>query len=163
MSSVGPGNRGTNPWLLGRELNHRTCNRALANASEIGGCMKGLWRRVRDLNPRYPFRYVGFQDRCNQPLCQLSVIAIIRQSAITRLARTPSSPAPVPPPPIPIGRPAPLTLPSRVSACTRSAARCSLSPQRSGRNPLWHKPSPSQQSPQKSRTAFRPFSLPLLP
>jgi hypothetical protein len=46
-----------------------------------------LWRRVRDLNPRYPFRYVGFQDRCNQPLCQLSVFAIIRQSAITRLPR----------------------------------------------------------------------------
>ena len=26
-----------------------------------------LWRRVRDSNPRYPQRYAGFQDRCNQP------------------------------------------------------------------------------------------------
>src|SRR6266404_877109 len=31
-----------------------------------------LWRRVRDSNPRYPLRYAGFQDRCHQPLGQLS-------------------------------------------------------------------------------------------
>jgi hypothetical protein len=30
------------------------------------------WRRVRDSNPRYPLRYAGFQDRCHQPLGQLS-------------------------------------------------------------------------------------------
>ena len=30
------------------------------------------WRRVRDSNPRYPFGYAGFQDRCHQPLGQLS-------------------------------------------------------------------------------------------
>ncbi len=32
------------------------------------------WRRVRDSNPRYPFGYAGFQDRCHQPLGQLSVV-----------------------------------------------------------------------------------------
>ena len=31
-----------------------------------------LWRRARDSNPRYPLGYVGFQDRCHQPLGQLS-------------------------------------------------------------------------------------------
>ena len=31
-----------------------------------------LWRRVRDSNPRYPSGYAGFQDRCHQPLGQLS-------------------------------------------------------------------------------------------
>jgi hypothetical protein len=30
------------------------------------------WRRGRDSNPRYPFRYAGFQDRCHQPLGHLS-------------------------------------------------------------------------------------------
>ena len=30
------------------------------------------WRRVRDSNPRYPSGYAGFQDRCHQPLGQLS-------------------------------------------------------------------------------------------
>jgi hypothetical protein len=29
-------------------------------------------RRGRDSNPRYPCGYVGFQDRCIQPLCHLS-------------------------------------------------------------------------------------------
>jgi hypothetical protein len=29
---------------------------------------KYLWRRERDSNPRYPFRYNGFQDRRYQPL-----------------------------------------------------------------------------------------------
>jgi hypothetical protein len=27
-----------------------------------------FWRRERDSNPRYPFRYNGFQDRLFQPL-----------------------------------------------------------------------------------------------
>ena len=35
-----------------------------------------LWRRARDSNPRYPFGYVGFQDRCHQPLGQLSAAAM---------------------------------------------------------------------------------------
>ena len=30
-------------------------------------------RRLRDSNPRYAFTYDGFQDRCIQPLCQISV------------------------------------------------------------------------------------------
>src|SRR5689334_10515526 len=30
------------------------------------------WRRERDSNPRYPFRYSGFQDRLFQPLTHLS-------------------------------------------------------------------------------------------
>ena len=36
-----------------------------------------IWRRARDSNPRYPLRYVGFQDRCHQPLGQLSAISKI--------------------------------------------------------------------------------------
>ena len=32
------------------------------------------WRRGRDSNPRYPFGYAGFQDRCHQPLGHLSAI-----------------------------------------------------------------------------------------
>src|SRR6202021_4122260 len=36
-----------------------------------------FWRRARDSNPRYPLRYVGFQDRCHQPLGQLSAISKI--------------------------------------------------------------------------------------
>ena len=35
--------------------------------------MTEIWRRVRDSNPRYPSGYAGFQDRCHQPLGQLSV------------------------------------------------------------------------------------------
>jgi hypothetical protein len=31
-----------------------------------------LWRRGGDSNPRYRFRYNGFRDRRNQPLCHLS-------------------------------------------------------------------------------------------
>ena len=31
-----------------------------------------IWRRERDSNPRYPFRYSGFQDRLFQPLTHLS-------------------------------------------------------------------------------------------
>ena len=37
------------------------------------------WRRVRDSNPRYPLRYAGFQDRCHQPLGQLSALNILQQ------------------------------------------------------------------------------------
>jgi hypothetical protein len=35
--------------------------------------LQTVWRRGRDSNPRYPFRYAGFQDRCHQPLGHLSV------------------------------------------------------------------------------------------
>src|SRR5260370_28374543 len=35
------------------------------------------WRRGRDSNPRYPFRYAGFQDRCHQSLGPLSVARIV--------------------------------------------------------------------------------------
>src|SRR5580693_4533468 len=41
----------------------------------------GLWRRERDSNPRYPLGYVGFQDRCHQPLGQLSAKSKIPPSA----------------------------------------------------------------------------------
>ena len=30
--------------------------------------LQTAWRRERDSNPRYPFRYIGFQDRLFQPL-----------------------------------------------------------------------------------------------
>ena len=33
------------------------------------------WRRERDSNPRYPFRYSGFQDRLFQPLTHPSAVA----------------------------------------------------------------------------------------
>ena len=36
-----------------------------------------FWRRVRDSNPRYGFPYAGFQDRCHQPLGQLSAITTL--------------------------------------------------------------------------------------
>src|SRR5450432_486236 len=34
--------------------------------------LQTVWRRGRDSNPRYPFGYAGFQDRCHQPLGHLS-------------------------------------------------------------------------------------------
>src|SRR5206468_8861514 len=34
--------------------------------------LRTVWRRERDSNPRYPFRYSGFQDRLFQPLTHLS-------------------------------------------------------------------------------------------
>ena len=41
------------------------------------------WRRVRDSNPRYPSGYAGFQDRCHQPLGQLSAPAtVLLQAAV---------------------------------------------------------------------------------
>src|SRR5437588_10794425 len=36
----------------------------------------GFWRRGRDANPRYPFGYIGFQDRLFQPLTHLSAAAV---------------------------------------------------------------------------------------
>ena len=49
-------------------------------------CTQGKWRRARDSNPRYPFRYAGFQDRSHQPLGQLSAgrgaISIVRRKGI---------------------------------------------------------------------------------
>src|SRR6185437_13113840 len=57
-----------------------------------------IWRRARDSNPRYPFGYVGFQDRCHQPLGQLSASG--NPSRLTRLTVPPISP---PPPPSPQG------------------------------------------------------------
>ncbi len=42
-----------------------------ANSREIREAFSELqtvWRRERDSNPRYPFRYNGFQDRLFQPL-----------------------------------------------------------------------------------------------
>jgi hypothetical protein len=41
-----------------------------------------VWRRVRDSNPRYPLRYAGFQDRCHQPLGQLSAGGVTRTSSL---------------------------------------------------------------------------------
>ena len=45
-----------------------------ASAAVLRNCAEWLtlWRRARDSNPRYPFRYNGFQDRRFQPLTQLS-------------------------------------------------------------------------------------------
>jgi hypothetical protein len=45
--------------------------RIAANSLEIREQFSELptvWRRERDSNPRYPFRYNGFQDRLFQPL-----------------------------------------------------------------------------------------------
>ena len=41
------------------------------------------WRRARDSNPRYPFRYAGFQDRSHQPLGQLSILLIRQKNPIS--------------------------------------------------------------------------------
>jgi hypothetical protein len=38
----------------------------------IFGNVRRSWRRVRDSNPRSACALAGFQDQCNQPLCQLS-------------------------------------------------------------------------------------------
>src|SRR5216684_545483 len=38
----------------------------------LDGTSEEVWRRGRDSNPRYPFRYAGFQDRSHQPLGHLS-------------------------------------------------------------------------------------------
>ena len=40
-------------------------------------CCMQCWRRARDSNPRYPFRYASFQDWSHQPLGQLSAISKI--------------------------------------------------------------------------------------
>ncbi len=37
--------------------------------------MQTTWRRERDSNPRYPFGYIGFQDRLFQPLTHPSAEA----------------------------------------------------------------------------------------
>jgi hypothetical protein len=42
--------------------------------------LQTAWRRGRDSNPRYPFGYAGFQDRCHQPLGHLSSKIILRYS-----------------------------------------------------------------------------------
>ena len=53
--------------------------RTLAAASGVKSAWLGVrssvlkWRRGGDSNPRYPCRYSGFRDRCNQPLCHLSI------------------------------------------------------------------------------------------
>src|SRR5437764_15481187 len=38
------------------------------NPEHSRGNPANIWRRERDLNPRYPFGYSGFQDRPFQPL-----------------------------------------------------------------------------------------------
>ena len=35
-----------------------------------------VWRRERDSNPRYPFRYSGFQDRLIKPLSHPSALCL---------------------------------------------------------------------------------------
>ena len=40
------------------------------------------WRRERDSNPRYPFRYSGFQDRLFQPLTHPS--SLLNQHQLIR-------------------------------------------------------------------------------
>src|ERR1700730_14805282 len=57
-----------------------------------------IWRRGRDSNPRYPFRYAGFQDRCHQPLGHLSgyysftIDTILAGVRLGGRARAPGSP-----------------------------------------------------------------------
>src|ERR1035438_3772270 len=46
----------------------------------IGWYKTTKWRRARDSNPRYPFRYAGFQDRSHQPLGQLSVLPFYEEN-----------------------------------------------------------------------------------
>ncbi len=36
--------------------------------------MRNIWRRGRDLNPRYPCGHSAFRVRCDRPLCHLSAV-----------------------------------------------------------------------------------------
>ncbi len=59
------------------KLNARKFAREIANGRNILYkllIIKTPWRRGRDSNPRYPFRYAGFQDRSHQPLGHLSAV-----------------------------------------------------------------------------------------
>jgi hypothetical protein len=40
-------------------------------------CTQNRWRKRRDSNPRYPFRYASFQDWSHQPLGHSSVITMV--------------------------------------------------------------------------------------
>ena len=44
----------------------------LSGIYAVFSAVQTVWRRGRDSNPRYPFGYAGFQDRCHQPLGHLS-------------------------------------------------------------------------------------------
>ena len=57
------------PAVLDQVLRWRM---SLVGGSSTPGHGRQGWRRERDSNPRYPFRYAGFQDRCHQPLGHLS-------------------------------------------------------------------------------------------
>ena len=60
------------------------------------------WRKRRDSNPRYPFRYVGFQDRCHQPLGHSSALSKIPRNQ--RPLHFPRAPRPrAERPPVPSG------------------------------------------------------------
>ena len=56
----------------------------------IGRYKTTKWRKRRDSNPRYPFRYVGFQDRCHQPLGHSSALSKIPPPRNLRHIATPS-------------------------------------------------------------------------
>ena len=51
--------------------------RISADMRERFSVVQTRWRRERDLNPRYPFRYSGFQDRLFQPLTHPSAQNIL--------------------------------------------------------------------------------------
>src|SRR5207248_4526333 len=60
-------------WLSGKQV-AATVHSPLAKRSSSTECEanKKLWRRGRDSNPRYPFRYGRFRGGSFQPLTHLS-------------------------------------------------------------------------------------------
>src|SRR5579872_2214000 len=82
----GPFSRQLGSWIK------RARSRALTRTStrKYG---EEIWRRVRDSNPRYGFPYAGFQDRCHQPLGQLSGLHRIRVRIAVRTNHKKNVPA----------------------------------------------------------------------
>ena len=60
-TTLKPNSSGRNCWLL----------------TEID---TGKWRRGWDSNPRWARTHAGFQDRCIQPLCHLSVALVLMEN-----------------------------------------------------------------------------------
>ncbi len=53
---------------LGHELGHGAPRRTvIAQAQKLVSC-RNYWRRRRDSNPRNPYEFAGFQNRCLEPL-----------------------------------------------------------------------------------------------
>ena len=81
LKSTPPPQRGTcSTRKRGASSGGRHCRPAARKSgfrSKTGHPLDARERRGWDSNPRCPFRHAGFQDRCIQPLCHLSVGQIL--------------------------------------------------------------------------------------